>query len=83
MFQFILTVILTIIVVIFAMQNFYAVPIRFFLWGPFQVRLIYVILSAIIIGAMVPIFYSVIRKMKMTKFERENIEPIEIFDDDE
>lgn len=83
MIRFILTVLLTIVVFLFVLQNFVSVPICFLTFGPVNVRLVFVIFTSIIIGIMIPIFYRLVKKIKTVKPEEENMERDEIFEDEE
>ena len=83
MLKFVFTVLLTIVALLFALQNFHSVPVGFFT-GHVQVRLIFVILSCVILGAMSPILYGMARKVKISKSAppAEEAED-DIFDEDE
>ena len=63
MLRFTLTVLVTIFVLLFALQNFHTVPVGFFV-GNVEVRLVFVIFSAMAVGATIPIFYGAIRRIK-------------------
>lgn len=82
MLKFILTVLITILVVLFALQNFIVVPIRFLIFEPVEVRLIFVILSSVLIGVMIPIFFRLIGRLKSSGSREETAEREEIFDED-
>lgn len=83
MFKFILTVLITIIVVLFTLQNLYMVPLRFLAFGPVQVRLAFLLFSCMVIGALIPIFYNMTKKLNYLKSEEKKIEQSEIFDDED
>jgi len=83
MVKFILTVLSTIVVFLFSLQNFYTVPIGFLTFGPINVRLIFVIITSMIIGALIPIFYGMTRRLKLAKSGNVSAEELEIFEEDE
>ncbi len=82
MLKFIFTVLITILVVLFAIQNFIIVPIRFLIFEPVEVRLIFVILSSVLIGAMIPIFFRLIGRLRSSDSTEKTAEREEIFDED-
>ncbi len=83
MVRIILTVLVTLVVLLFVLQNFVAVPISFLTFGPIQVRLVFVILSSLVIGAMIPVFYRLVRRMKTRKIESKGREIEAIFEEDD
>jgi len=83
MIKFILTVLVTLIIVLLTLQNFSMVSIGFFTFGPVQVRLPFLVFSSMIIGALIPIFYNMIKNLKIFNSEKKEIEQDEIFEDED
>jgi uncharacterized integral membrane protein len=83
MVKIISTVVVSVIVVLITLQNFYMVPVKFLSFGPVQVRLPFLIFSSIIVGALISIFYNMVKNLKRDKGQTEIVEQDEIFDDEE
>ena len=66
MIRFVLTVLLTVAVFMFSIENFHTVPVRFFVSNPVHVRLIFEIFSSIGMGILISIFYAMARKLRQT-----------------
>ena len=80
-----LAVLLTIVIVVFSISNSHHVDLSLALGDPIQVRLIFLLLSAFIIGMAVPVFYRLIRRLdrdKLIKRESELQQAIERIDQD-
>ncbi|MBW7995932.1 MAG: DUF1049 domain-containing protein [Candidatus Glassbacteria bacterium] len=83
MLKFIFAVLLTTIVVLFALQNSIQVPIRLLTFEPVEVRLIFVILSSMFVGALIPIFYRLVKRIKSSKSGKEIVVREEIFEEED
>lgn len=80
-----LAVLLTIVIVVFSLSNSHHVDLSFALGDPIQVRLIFLLSSAFIVGMAIPIFYRLIRRLdhdKLVKRENELQQAIERIDQD-
>lgn len=76
MFKLITTLVITIFIVVFALLNIHMVHIRFFMGDPIQVPLIFLIFVSILIGAMIPILYSLVKRVNKNKYEIQSTEDI-------
>ncbi|MHC4176050.1 MAG: hypothetical protein ACYSWU_01000 [Planctomycetota bacterium] len=80
-----LAVLLTIVIVVFSISNSHHVDLSLALGDPIQIRLVFLLLSAFIVGMAVPIFYRLIRRLdhdRLVKRENELQQTIERFDQD-
>ncbi len=85
MVKLVLAVLLTIVIVVFSISNSHHVDLSFALGDPIQVRLIFLLLSALILGMAIPVFYRLIRHLdhnKLVKRENDLQQAIERIDQD-
>jgi len=82
MFRFIVTAMWTILIVLFVIQNFVKVPIRFLIFPMVEVSLIFVIFISMFIGALIPIFCHLMKRIKTTKSKKKTLEHEEIFEEE-
>lgn len=68
-----LTVLATIVIVVFAISNSHHVDLSCGVGKPVEIRLIFLLLTAFIVGMAVPVFYRLIRRLdRDTLVKREN-----------
>lgn len=85
MIKLALAVLATIVIVVFCISNSHHVDLSCGVGKPIQIRLIFLLLSAFIIGMAVPVFYRLIRRLdrdKLIKRETELQRAIERVDGD-
>ncbi len=73
MIKLTLAVLTTIMIVVFAISNSHHVGLSCAVGKPLEVRLIFLLLSAFLIGMLVPVFYRLIRRLDSERqLRREN-----------
>ncbi len=85
MIKLTLTVLATVMIVVFAISNSHHVDLSLAVGKPVEIRLIFLLLSAFIIGMTVPVFYRLVRRLdqhKLMKRENELQQAIERVDQD-
>ena len=73
MIRLILAVLATIVIVVFAISNSHHVDLSLAVGKPVEIRLIFLLLSAFIVGMAVSVFYRLFRRLDQHKLmKREN-----------
>ncbi len=67
MVRLVLAVTATIVIVIFAISNSHHVDLRVAIGDPVQIRLIFLLLVAMIIGMTIPVFFRLLRSLDRQK----------------